>query len=205
MANGIEIIGELTNELELSHTLRNGEDVYSFKVQTVRNSGVYDIVPCYIASGLVRNMDVGTGDRVHVVGEVRTKTFNGHVAVYVWCTSLAFVEVTDKDMNVMELTEGVIVKKPIFRETPTGKQICDMIIASNNERCSRSSYILCITWGRFAVIAEMFNVGERVCGHGRFQSRVYDKKLEDGTVEERVAYEISLFDIMAKGGEEYEN
>lgn len=199
MANNIEIIGELTNDLELSHTLRNGEDVYSFKVQTVRNSGVYDIIPCYIASGLVRNMDVGTGDRVHVVGEVRTKTFNGHVAVYVWCTSLAFAEVTDKDMNVMELTEGVIVKNPIFRETPIGKQICDMIIASNNERCSRSSYIPCITWGRFASISETFSVGDRVCGHGRFQSRYYDKKLEDGTVEERVAYEISLYDIMEKG------
>jgi single-stranded DNA-binding protein len=205
MANSIEIIGELTNDLELSHTLRNGEDVYSFKVQTVRNSGVYDFIPCYIASGLVRNMDVGTEDRVHVVGEVRTKMFNGHVAVYVWCTSLTFAEVTDKDMNVMELTEGVIVKRPIFRETPTGKQICDMIIASNNERCSRSSYIPCITWGRFAVIAEMFNVGERVCGHGRFQSRFYDKKLEDGTVEERIAYEISLYDIMEKGEENIEN
>lgn len=205
MANSIEIIGELTSNLYLSHTLRNGEYVYSFKVQTVRNSGVYDIIPCYIASGLVRNMDVGTEDRVHVVGEVRTKTFNGHVAVYVWCTSLTFAEVTDKDMNVMELTEGVIVKRPIFRETPTGKQICDMIIASNNERCSRSSYIPCITWGRFAVIAEMFNVGERVCGHGRFQSRFYDKKLEDGTVEERIAYEISLYDIMEKGEENIEN
>ena len=205
MANGIEIIGELTSDLELSHTLRNGEDVYSFKVQTVRNSGVYDVIPCYIASGLVRNMDVGAEDRVHVVGEVRTKTFNGHVVVYVWCTSLAFAEVTDKDMNVMELTEGVIVKKPIFRETHTGKQICDIIIASNNERCSRSSYIPCITWGRFAAIAEMFNVGERVYGHGRFQSRVYDKKLEDGTVEERVAYEISLYDIMEKGDKANEN
>lgn len=205
MANNIEIIGELTGDPRPSHTLFNGEDVYSFEIATSRTSGVYDKIPCQIVSGLTRKMDLGAGERVYVIGEVRTRNFEGHLFMYVWCTSLVMTDNSEPDMNVMELTEGVIVKRPIFRETPTRKQICDMIIASNNERCSRSSYIPCITWGRFAVIAEMFNVGERVCGHGRFQSRVYDKKLEDGTVEERVAYEISLFDIMAKGGEEYEN
>lgn len=203
MANNIEIIGELTNNPRLSHTLCNGEDVYSFEIATSRTSGVYDKIPCQIVSGLTRKMDLGAGERVYVIGEVRTRNFEGHLFMYVWCTSLVMADSSDADMNVMELTEGVIVKRPIFRETPTGKQICDMIIASNNERCSRSSYIPCITWGRFAVIAEMFHVGERVCGHGRFQSRFYDKKLEDGTVEERVAYEISLFDIMEKGGRKH--
>lgn len=205
MANSIEIIGELTGDPRLSHTLFNGEDVYSFEIATSRTSGVYDKIPCQIVSGLTRKMDLGAGERVYVIGEVRTRNFEGHLFMYVWCTSLVMADSSDSDMNVMELTDGIIVKKPVFREIPTGKQICDIIIASNNERCSRSSYIPCIAWGRYASISEKFAVGDRVCGHGRFQSRVYDKKLEDGTVEERVAYEISLFDIMEKGGEEYEN
>lgn len=205
MANSIEIIGELTNNPRLSHTLCNGEDVYSFEIATSRTSGVYDKIPCQIVSGLTRKMDLGAGERVYVIGEVRTRNFEGHLFMYVWCTSLVMADSSDADMNEMELSEGVIVKHPIFRETPHGKQITDLLIASNNARTMKSSYIPCIAWGRYASISETFAVGDRVCGHGRFQSRYYDKKLADGTVEERVAYEISLYDIMKKGEENIEN
>ena len=94
----------------------------------------------------------------------------------------------------MEL-DGFICKEPTYRETPFGRQITDLIVASNRERNFKSDYIPCITWGRNAIRSSEFNVGTRVKVLGRLQSREYKKKIDDGIYEARTAYELSAYMI----------
>ena len=87
--------------------------------------------------------------------------------------------------------EGFICKKPIYRTTPFGREICDVLLAVNRAY-NKSDYIPCIAWGRNARYAQSFEVGDKVLISGRIQSREYQKALEDGSYESRVAYEVSI-------------
>ena len=86
---------------------------------------------------------------------------------------------------------GYICKKPIYRQTPFKREIADILLAVNRAY-NKSDYIPCIAWGRNARFCQNIEVGTCVKIVGRVQSRVYEKKLEDGTVQERVAYEVSV-------------
>ena len=114
-----------------------------------------------------------------------------HLEVTVFVKEVLLYE---KDENNVEL-DGFICKEPVYRETPFGRQITDLIVASNRERNFKSDYIPCIAWGRNAIRASEFNVGTRVKVLGRLQSREYKKKIDDGTYEVRTAYELSAYMI----------
>ena len=86
---------------------------------------------------------------------------------------------------------GYICKKPIYRQTPFGREISDLLLAVNRAY-NKSDYIPCIAWGRNARFCQELEVGTEVKVVGRVQSRNYEKKHEDGTVETRVAYEVSV-------------
>ena len=86
---------------------------------------------------------------------------------------------------------GFICKKPIYRQTPFGREISDLLLAVNRAY-NKSDYIPCIAWGRNARFCQNLEVGTQVKVVGRVQSRMYEKKHEDGTVENRVAYEVSV-------------
>ena len=92
--------------------------------------------------------------------------------------------------NIIEIN-GFICKNPIYRTTPFKREICDVLIAVNRAY-NKSDYLPCIAWGRNARFIKDATVGDKVCLVGRIQSRVYQKKLEDGNVEDRVAYEVSV-------------
>ena len=96
----------------------------------------------------------------------------------------------EEDKNEIYL-EGFVCKKPNYRQTPFGREISDLLVAVNRAY-NKSDYIPCIAWGRNAKYCESFNVGEKIKVYGRVQSREYEKKLEDGTVLKKVAYEISV-------------
>jgi len=87
--------------------------------------------------------------------------------------------------------DGFICKKPIYRKTPFGREISDILLAVNRAY-NKSDYIPCIAWGRNARFCENVPVGTEVRIVGRVQSREYEKKYEDGTVEKKVAYEVSV-------------
>lgn len=86
---------------------------------------------------------------------------------------------------------GYICKKPIYRQTPFGREIADILLAVNRAY-NKSDYIPCIAWGRNARFCQNLEVGSQIKLIGRVQSRTYEKKHEDGTVEERIAYEVSV-------------
>ena len=82
-------------------------------------------------------------------------------------------------------------KPPIYRKTPLGREIADILLAVNRPY-GKSDYIPCISWGRNARFASSFEVGARVRVWGRVQSREYTKKLSETECEKRIAYEVSI-------------
>ena len=101
-------------------------------------------------------------------------------------------EMTKKDMVTNEVVlVGFICKKPIYRQTPFGREIADILLAVNRAY-NKSDYIPTIAWGRNARFCQNLEVGTKVKLVGRVQSRMYEKKHEDGSVENRIAYEVSI-------------
>ena len=98
-------------------------------------------------------------------------------------------------MNKVTLV-GVLCKPPIYRSTPFGREICDMMLAVNRA-FGKSDYIPCIAWGRNAQYASRFQVGDRIRLTGRLQSREYQKLMENGEYMTRNAYEVSAFTLEA--------
>ena len=100
---------------------------------------------------------------------------------------------TGEACNQIFLT-GSLCKPPVFRRTPLGRSICDLMLAVSR-RYGRADYLPVITWGQLAVQASRLTVGDPVALEGRVQSRVYHKVTEEGT-QERVAYEVSVMHLL---------
>ena len=186
--NKIVLEGLVTEEPTFSHEV-HGEKFYRFSLSSSRMSGTNDILPCTVSEILKKDIEKGT--EIKVLGEIRTRNVHeddkNHLEITVFVKEVLLYE---EDENNVEL-DGFICKEPTYRETPFGRQITDLIVASNRERNHKSDYIPCIAWGRNAIRASELNVGTRVKVLGRLQSREYNKRLGDETYEARTAYELS--------------
>ena len=85
--------------------------------------------------------------------------------------------------------EGFLCREPIYRRTPLGREICDVMLAVSRPY-HRTDYLPCILWGRTAQAAAQLPPGAQLVLTGRLQSREYVKLLPGGS-ETRVAYEVS--------------
>lgn len=183
--------GIASSGLEFSYEF-HGEKFYRFTILTERLSGEVDEIPVIVSNKIIDG-DTDIEDcEVELVGQIRTRNQDGHLIVYIFCESLDF-SVTYayfKDVNEVEFY-GYLCKAPIYRKTPKGREICDLLIAINRTY-NKSSYIPCVCWGRNAKYASRLEVGCELNVLGRFQSREYKKKYEDGTIETKTAYEVSL-------------
>ena len=186
--NKIALAGLVTEEPIFSHEV-HGEKFYRFRLVSRRQSGNCDILMCTVPE-IIKN-GINEGNMVKVFGEIRTRNVHeddkNHLEITVFVKEVLLYE---EDENNVEL-DGFICKEPKYHETPFGRQITDLIVASNRERNFKSDYIPCIAWGRNAIRASEFNVGTRVKVLGRLQSREYKKKIDDETYEVRTAYELS--------------
>lgn len=186
--NQIELVGELS-ALTFSHAI-HGYGFYNGIMKVKRLSNVYDEVPVSISSEIWNIDNHVPGIRVAIKGQIRT--FNRHegdkskliISVHVREIS----ETSLPDRNDLYL-EGYICKRPISRTTPLGREIADLLVAVNRP-FGKSDYIPCICWGRNARFMDMLDVSTKVELHGRFQSRIYNKKVEGGYIE-KIAYEVS--------------
>ena len=189
--NKIVLAGLVTEEPTFSHEV-HGEKFYRFRLLSSRKSGNCDILVCIVPE-IIKN-GISEGNKVKVLGEIRTRNVHeddkNHLEITVFVKDVLLYE---EDENNVEL-DGFICKEPTYRETPFGRQITDLIVASNREYF-KSDYIPCIAWGRNAIRTSEFNVGTRVKVLGRLQSREYKKKIDDGTYEVRTAYELSAYMI----------
>lgn len=175
-----------------------GEDFYAFDLSVKRDSGTEDLIPVNASALLVGNVKMGDG--LALGGQIRTyhKIINGKNRLVVVFFALKAMEYTCYK-NEVELT-GYFCKTPVPRTTPLGRDICDVLLAVNGER-GKSYYIPLIVWGRTAKYVGMLDVGTHVAIKGRLQSRNYQKKIGDETVE-MIAYEVSVNRILEGSNDE---
>ena len=198
--NRIIAVGRLDGELELSHEVMN-EPFYTGTLLVKRLSGTVDRLPVTIP-GKLMGLLPEENSQLLVTGQVRSynKVIDGagRLMVTLFVQSLALSPDNDT-LNRVTLT-GALCKPPIYRSTPFGREICDMMLAVNRA-FGKSDYIPCIAWGRNAQYASRFSVGDRVRLTGRLQSREYQKLLENGEYLLRNAYEVSCFTLEAAESE----
>jgi single-stranded DNA-binding protein len=199
--NRIIAVGRLEGELELSHEVMN-EPFYTGILQVKRLSGAIDRLPVTIPGKLLAVSDIDHEKLMLMTGQVRSynKVIDGSGRLMVTMFVQAMADTRENDtMNKVSLT-GVLCKPPIYRSTPFGREICDMMLAVNRA-FGKSDYIPCIAWGRNAQYASRFQVGDRIRLTGRLQSREYQKLLENGEYMVRNAYEVSAFTLESANGE----
>lgn len=187
--NRIRISGRITKDVEFSHEICD-EKFYVTEIECQRTSLAYDTVKVIVPEIFVQ--DFKPGNCIEISGEVRTVNKDGHCLVHVFVRDI--YEYSGKDVNNVEIVDGVICREPSYRTTPLGRKITDVLIASNRQY-GKADYLPCIAWGRFAVKTAGMDVGTTVACSGRLQSREYTKRYEDGTEEYRTAYEISISKI----------
>ena len=193
--NKVSVIGEIVSDFSFSHEVF-GEGFYMVDVAVSRLSQQADVIPLMISERLVDVSQDYRGQTVEAIGQSRS--YNRHEGVKnrlmlsVFVREIHFIEeFTDYTKTNQILLDGYICKLPIYRKTPLGREIADLLLAVNRPY-GKSDYIPCISWGRNARYAAGFTVGTRVRIWGRVQSREYTKKLSDTECEKRVAYEVSI-------------
>lgn len=185
MSGQVNLVGKIVSGFEKSHSLY-GETFYNVTICVKRESGNLDLVPLLISDRLI-NMSVQYKD-VHITGDIRSynqrDTEKSRLKVYIFVNS---IESIDEEENINDiLIEGYVCKPPVYRRTPLGREITDLMLASNRAY-NKSDYIPCIVWGRNAVYSKNLNTGDRVRVEGRLQSREYTKDNEVKTT-----YELSV-------------
>ncbi len=188
-ANSVCAAGKLRG-LDLSHRIY-GEAFYTFYLECERLSEKADILPVTVSERLLFKYPLCEGAQVCVKGQLRSynKLVDGKVRLYLTIFAKDLEE-KSRAVNEIELT-GYICKPPVYRVTPFGREITDMLVAVNRAY-NKSDYIPCIVWGRNARYAAGFDVGDKITIAGRVQSREYEKVLESGDKQQRTAYEVSV-------------
>ncbi|MBQ3414111.1 MAG: single-stranded DNA-binding protein [Clostridia bacterium] len=217
--NYITLVGKVTGDKRLSHEIY-GEKFYLFDLAIPRLSGNEDIIPITISERLLTEETLQQGKKLLINGQFRSynsfENQKNKLILTVFAKDIKEVEENDeneenemvkKDIVTNEVVlNGYICKKPIYRQTPFGREIADILLAVNRAY-NKSDYIPCIAWGRNARFCQNLEVGAEVKIVGRVQSRTYEKKFEDGTSETRIAYEVSVgsLQVINKGEDEDEN
>lgn len=193
--NQVTISGEIASGFNFSHELY-GEKFYIVNLKIQRTSGTDDIVPVTVSDRLVDVSEDYIGQFVSVTGQFRSYNKQDgekkRLALSVFAQEFDLVgeDVSINNDNHIFL-DGYICKEPIYRKTPLGREIADVLLAVNRPY-GKSDYIPCVCWGRNARFAGNLEVGTRIKVSGRIQSRIYIKTLDDGSTEERTAYEVSV-------------
>lgn len=199
-SNMATISGVIVNKPVFGHEIY-GEGFYYFDVKVKRLSDSYDVIPVTVSERLADFSEYEIGRYIVVEGQFRSYNTvrpegSTKLMLTVFAREIKFFdngEALDTDMNVVVL-DGYICKRPVYRKTPFNREITDFLLAVNRSY-NKSDYIPCISWGRNARFCGKRSVGENVRVTGRMQSRKYEKKLEDGSVLEKVAYEVSVSQI----------
>lgn len=196
--NYVNITGRVIDNFEFSHMVY-GEGFYRTYIEVTRLSSAVDIIPVMISDRLVNTNSNISGRQVKVIGDYRS--YNNHngnnhkLELFVFATGFEVVDEEEPSENKIYL-EGYLCKEPVYRLTPTGREISDVMLAVNNQRTGKSNYIPCILWGRNARFLKNLEIGDKLKLTGRVQSRKYIKKYNEEEMDEKIAYEISVNKVM---------
>ncbi len=201
--NQVIIMGEIISDFQFSHEIF-GEGFYMVDVNVPRLSDSCDVIPLMVSERLIDVNEDYRGQGIMVQGQFRS--YNRHESVSgqglmtrknklvlsVFAREQEFVDEMPESSNTNQIyIVGYICKEPIYRKTPLGREIADLLLAVNRPY-GKSDYIPCICWGRNARFANTFKVGTRCELWGRIQSREYMKKISEEESEKRIAYEVSV-------------
>ena len=193
--NQVTIMGKVATEFSFSHEVF-GEGFYMVEVEVKRLSNSEDRIPLMISERLIDVTQDYTGEYIMVHGQFRSynrpEEQKNRLVLSVFVREISFMEEEPDGTKTNSIwLDGYICKEPIYRKTPLGREIADLLLAVNRPY-GKSDYIPCICWGRNARYASGFEVGEHVQLLGRIQSREYVKRISDTGTEKRIAYEVSV-------------
>ena len=216
--NYLTLVGKVTGEKRFSHEIY-GERFFTFNLSIPRLSGNADIIPVTTSERLINDDMLTEGNKLLIKGQFRSynsyENEKNKLVLTVFAKDVEQVqeeeaseenEIVKKEMTTNEVVlVGYVCKKPIYRQTPFGREIADLLLAVNRAY-NKSDYIPTIAWGRNARFCQNLEIGTQVKIVGRVQSRMYEKKYEDGTVEQKVAYEVSIcsLELIEQAGNEQE-
>ena len=195
--NQVCIAGEVVSGFTYSHDVF-GEGFYLVDIMVTRLSSSYDIIPVMVSERLINVKEDIKGAKIEVNGQFRS--YNRHeenrnrLVLSVFAREITILEENTEEEEHMPnhiFLDGFVCKPPVYRKTPLGREIADILLAVNRPY-GKSDYIPCICWGRNARFADGFEVGAHIQVWGRIQSREYQKKTGEETFEKRVAYEVSV-------------
>jgi len=193
--NQVTIAGEIMGGFTFSHDVF-GEGFYVMDISVGRLSESNDIIPIMVSERLVDVKKDYTGMQAVISGQFRS--YNRHeesrnrLVLSVFAREIEIMEEPTEEVRPNYIfLDGFVCKPPIYRKTPLGREIADVLLAVNRPY-GKSDYIPCICWGRNARYADGFQVGEHIQIWGRIQSREYQKKISETEFEKRVAYEVSV-------------
>ncbi len=191
--NLVVLSGKVLNEPVLSHTTHQ-EQFYLFELECQRLSGVSDRVKVLCSQALLSQACMAVGEGLTVRGALRSYNNKSGVGSRLLISVLAHALETGETVYENSVTlHGTLCKTPVFRKTPLGREICDLLLAVNR-RYGRADYFPCIVWGVSARETAGFAVGTRLALEGRVQSRLYHKNI-DGALVEKTAYEVSVASV----------
>ncbi len=193
--NRVSVVGKVASPFTFSHEVF-GEGFYLTTILVSRLSDQIDEIPLMVSERLMDVNQDYRGGIIEATGQFRS--FNRHegnrnrLVLSVFVREIRFPEdYTDGAKTNQIYLDGFLCKAPIYRKTPLGREIADLLVTVNRPY-GKSDYIPCIAWGRNARYAAGFEVGSRIRVWGRIQSREYTKKISEEQVEKRVAYEVSV-------------
>ena len=193
--NQVTMMGEIVSAFQFSHEVF-GEGFYMVELAVSRLSNYSDYIPLMVSERLIDTEQDYTGQFIRISGQFRS--YNRHeekknrLVLSVFVRELEFLDEIDENEKTNQIfLDGYICKEPIYRKTPLGREIADVLLAVNRSY-GKSDYIPCICWGRNARLASGFTVGCHIQIVGRVQSREYVKRISEEEVEHRVAYEVSV-------------
>lgn len=191
--NKIYLEGKVATKLEFSHEMY-GEGFYSFNLEVMRLSDSVDFLNITVSERLLSNLNLDVGSEVVVEGQLRSynKFIDGSnkLILTVFARNIEPCKERSKNPNEIFL-DGYICKEPVYRTTPFGREIADVLLAVNRAY-NKSDYIPTIAWGRNSRFCQTLSVGENIRVWGRLQSREYQKKISENEVVKKVAYEVSI-------------
>ncbi|MEG1003371.1 single-stranded DNA-binding protein [Clostridium sp.] len=191
--NKIYLEGKVVSELEYSHEMY-GEGFYTFGLEVQRLSDSVDLLNVTVSERLIADFDISVGKDVIVEGQLRSynKFMEGSNKLILTVFARNIEPCIERSKNPNEIfLDGYICKEPVYRTTPFGREIADVLLAVNRAY-NKSDYIPTIAWGRNSRFCKTLEVGDNIKVWGRLQSREYQKKVSDTEVVKKIAYEVSI-------------
>lgn len=197
--NQVTIEGRILDEIELHHTT-HGEKIYLFTISSSRlNNETTDDIPVEVSERVVDINEFSKGDFIRVLGQFRSynqydeESGRVRLRLFIFARDMEKCEEGESKKNNIHLM-GYICKKPVFRTTPQGREISDVILAVNR-MYKKTDYIPCIAWSRNARFLSRLEVGTKIDLDGRLQSRTYRKRITDEEYDTRTVYEVSVSSV----------